>query len=224
MSTKLYTIPLLKLRWHRFVTQQDPIVPIFKCIPSRELSSSLMLDVTTWCLFINSIGCTIQLINSTDRSCCIVHSNNIAMPLPIAVSFRTLRTIIIWLFLWSRFLQKAFSIAVWIDQKWLHSCPIYITSSRGRAKPCYDIAAEGSAIVKIMAESKLCKFQLSSMMENNSRVFILSPHFVVCNHTDRPVNIWAFCKLQRVKQTFKMPSETDHIGMYTIPCQNAQKR
>lgn len=44
-----------------------------------------MLDVRPWCLFINSIGCTIQLNNSTDSHCCTIHSNNIAMPFEITV-------------------------------------------------------------------------------------------------------------------------------------------
>lgn len=77
-----------ELRWHRNVTQQDPTMPIFKCLPSRELSSSLMLDVVPWCLFINSIGCTVQLINTTDSNCCLIHSNNIAMPFVISVGLR----------------------------------------------------------------------------------------------------------------------------------------
>lgn len=62
------------------------------------------------------------------------------------------------------------------------------------------------------------------MIENDVRVFILSPHYIVCNQTDIPVTVWAFCILQKQKQDLNMPKDSDHIGTYEIPKQKTNER
>lgn len=112
------------------------------------------------------------------------------------------------------------------DTTWLHSCPIYTTSEtpRSRQQPCYEIAEEGTAIVKIMSASGLSKFQLFSTVENGVRVFILSPSYVVCNHTPVPLNAWAFCMLQKRRHELNMPGTSGHIGAFSVPKQDSSKR
>lgn len=115
------------------------------------------------------------------------------------------------------------------DTTWLHSSQIYTTSEnpRARQQPCYEIAEEGTAIVKIRSASGLSKFQLMSTVENGVRVFILSPSYVVCNHTAvLSLNAWAFCMLQKQRRHPLNMAEAAarHIGGFSVPQQDASKR
>lgn len=61
-------------------------MPIFKCSPSRKLSCSLLLDLLPGCLFINSVGCDITLIDPSKNESCFIESNNIAVPFELLVT------------------------------------------------------------------------------------------------------------------------------------------
>lgn len=106
----------------------------------------------------------------------------------------------------------------------MHSCPIYITNKRNRSQPNYVIGDDSSAIIKIISEFGLSKLQLSSMFENSVRVFILSPHYVVCNYSEIPLTIWAFCILQKEKKTLHMPTDNDNMGTFVVPNQKKKER
>lgn len=110
-----------------------------------------------------------------------------------------------------------------LDQRWYHTCPIYLASSpsgqkqRHRQQPCYEIADDGTAVVKLLAPPHaLCKFQLHSSISNGVRVLIVAPHFVFVNHTTHHLAVWPFCALQRQEQPpLKLPTGVSAIGMFT---------
>lgn len=74
-----------QMRWLRIFSGQEHTAPIFKCFPSRKLSCSLLLDLLPGCLFINSIGCDINVIDPTRNESCCIESNNIAVPFELLV-------------------------------------------------------------------------------------------------------------------------------------------
>lgn len=74
-----------ELRWKRESSIQEATLPIYKCGPSQDLSCSLMLTISPWCLFINSTGCTIRLRNRAEKESCIVEPNGVIMPFQVEV-------------------------------------------------------------------------------------------------------------------------------------------
>lgn len=71
-------------RWLRHVSQLKPMQLEFRRLPSQPLSSCLMLDVLSACLFINSVACTVQMC-CADGTATVVHANNVAMPATVTV-------------------------------------------------------------------------------------------------------------------------------------------
>lgn len=163
-----------ELSLERPATLQKSALPLYKFSPSRELSCSLMMDVLPWCLFINSIGCEIKLINSTDSGSYSIEPNHIAMPFMIST---------------------AFNIAINYESGWKTSCLIYLNDCKPvhRSQLYYKLPQEGSVLIEVLANNGLSKFHLTSRFENSTRIIILSPYFVVCNLSKQAVKIHPFC-------------------------------
>lgn len=85
-SDQILSFHKCQLRWLRKFSGQEHPAPIFKCSPSRKLSCSILLDLLPGCLFINSIGCDINLMNPANSDACFIESNNIAVPFELLVS------------------------------------------------------------------------------------------------------------------------------------------
>lgn len=126
--------------------------------------------------------------------------------------------------------QKGFTIAIYIGDVWWHSCPIYLLAADTKlgstgyhSKPFYELPEEGTAIVKIMTASGVSKYQLFSSMENGVRCLILSPSYVVCNHSPVPLCAWTFCMLQKKpkRSPLNMPGGKMVSGSFLVPAQQS---
>lgn len=80
-----FNMLIFQLRSLRKFSGPEHPMPICKCSPSRKLSCSLLLDLLPGCLFINSVGCDINIINPAKNETCSIESNNIAVPFELLV-------------------------------------------------------------------------------------------------------------------------------------------
>lgn len=118
--------------------------------------------------------------------------------------------------------QTPFTLSFRLNNHLLTTCPIYNTDHHtrtraARSKPSYELADTGSTVVKMLGPHALCKYHLSSSLANGSRVLIVSPHFVVVNHTAHTFDAWAFCVLQRHRADLKLPVQSEPIGSFVVP-------
>lgn len=74
-----------EIRTYRDNTYQDITMPVYNCSSSHDLSCALMLNISPWCLFINSLEYNIRLKNVSDDETCIIEKQNIVMPFFIKV-------------------------------------------------------------------------------------------------------------------------------------------
>lgn len=167
----------------RPISEHKWALPLYKFSPSHDFSCSLLLDILPWCLFINSLGCEIKIINSTDGNNYSIESNHIGTPFMITT---------------------AFTISVNFESGWKNSCLIYINDCKPvhRSQLYYKLPQEGSILIELLTNSGLSKFQLTSKFENNTRVITVAPYFVVCNLSRHSLKIHPFCVSRNEKLTF----------------------
>lgn len=193
---------IFQLRWSRNVTQLDQMHLNFVRIPSRSLSSCLLLDVISTNMFFNSTPSKILLKNQNEIST-VIHPNHLSMPST---------------------LSDTFTISFMLAGKWYSSCTIYTTTARIRSiTPNYELGddRQGAAFIKILSPWGLTKFHLSSIFENGQRVLFLSPHFVFINSSSIKLSVFAFCVLQRQRQQMQIPDDSpDFVGTYEAAPQN----
>lgn len=129
-------------------------------------------------------------------------------------------------------LQKGFTIGIFIGNEWWHSYPIYLLAADAKAgstgkhpQPYIELAEEGTVIIKFMTTSGVSKFQLFSTVENGVRCMILSPSYVVCNHTGVPLSAWTFCMLQKKpkRSPLNMPGGNMVSGSIAVPPQEPKR-
>lgn len=183
----------------RLSTPQRSALPLYKFSPSRDLSCSLLLDVLPWCLFINSIGCDIKLINSTDGNSYIIEPNYIGTPFMITT---------------------AFHISINFESGWKNSCLIYLNDCKPvhRSQLYYKLPQEGSILIELLTNSGLSKFKLTSKIENSTRIIILAPYFVVCNLSKHPLKVHPFCVQRNDKLHFEtQPDIRWHLQTIDVP-------
>ncbi|KAJ6640172.1 Vacuolar protein sorting-associated protein 13B [Pseudolycoriella hygida] len=184
-----------ELRWHRNLSGKEQPRPLFKCSPSRKLSCSLLLDLLPGCLFINSVGCDINLMNPAKSETCFIESNNVAVPFE---------------------LLNSFSIEFQFDDIVKSSCYINLGNSRkSSSAPSYDLPDVGSVVLQLLTDNGISKFLLTSLNENGIRVIILSALFVVCNFSTQEFSFWAFCVSSKDKHSVSVGNAKTHS--YAVP-------
>ncbi|XP_037025669.1 vacuolar protein sorting-associated protein 13B isoform X2 [Bradysia coprophila] len=184
-----------ELRWMRRLSGVEHPPPIFKCSPSRKLSCSILVDLLPGCLFINSIGCDINLVNSANNQTCLIESNNIAVPFE---------------------LLNSFTITFMFPNDVTSSCHINLSGSNCRKNSYYDLPDVGSVVLQLLTENGVSKFVLTSLNENGTRVFILSPFFVVCNLSGEQFDYWAFCVSSKDKHSMSVYNTKAKV--HAVPC------
>lgn len=185
-----------------------------------------MLNISPWCLFINSCGTDIKIIDSIENKECLITSNNIGMPFMISVSvnkytcnynicnfiYKNLFTHI--------YFQQSFQIGLNVKNNWISTNGLYLNNSKPKEKSIqyYTVPDEGPLIVEVLSNYGLCKMILNSLNENGVRVFILSSFFVICNFTNINLNIWSFCILPKEKEKLQPPiHDSNEIGIFDVP-------
>lgn len=183
----------------RMSTPQRSALPLYKFSPSRELSCSLLLDVLPWCLFINTIGCEMQLVNSTDGNAYTIEPNHIGTPFMITT---------------------AFNISVNFEGGWKNSCLIYLNDCKPvhRSQLYYKLPQEGSILIEFLTNGGLSKFKLTSKIENSIRILTLEPYFVVCNLSKHALKVHPFCVPRNEKLHFEtQPDIRWHLQTIDVP-------
>uniref|UniRef100_A0A1B0DR14 Uncharacterized protein n=1 Tax=Phlebotomus papatasi TaxID=29031 RepID=A0A1B0DR14_PHLPP len=191
-----------ELQWERKVKNQGATVPIYKFSSSGQNSNCLQLEVSSWCLFINSTEFEVKLSSWDDKQNTVARSNDITMLFGSTQPFR---------------------IALSIESTWISFPAIYFNvATDKKITPSMILPDSGSLPLEVSFDSGIAKVQLTSIQENSSRTVILSSHFVVSNFTQHNLTIWAFAILSQDRKTLIKPNDAVNLGNYLIPPQSGQ--
>ncbi|XP_059611224.1 intermembrane lipid transfer protein VPS13B [Phlebotomus argentipes] len=190
-----------ELLWERKVKNQGATIPIYKFSASHPNSNCLMLEVSSWCLFINSTEFETKLTSWDDKQSTTARSNDVTM-----------------LFGSSEPIKMNLS---------MESCsislpPVSFSASDKKVTQSIILPDAGSLPMEVGFECGICKVQLTSVQDNSSRVVILSSHFIVSNFTGYDLRIWAFAIQNQDRKTLIKPNDAVNVGNYTIPPQSGQ--
>uniref|UniRef100_A0A6B2EK58 Putative vacuolar protein n=1 Tax=Phlebotomus kandelakii TaxID=1109342 RepID=A0A6B2EK58_9DIPT len=183
--------------WERKVKNQGATVPVYKFSASHPNSNCLMLEVSSWCLFINSTEFEMKLTSLDEKQSTGIRSNDISMLFGASEPLR---------------------MNLCIDSSWISLPPVSFSGSDKKIS----LPEVGSLPLEVGFDSGLCKVQLTSVQENSSRVVILSSHFVVSNFTEHNLRIWAFAIQSQDRKTLIKPNDSVNLGNYVIPPQSGQ--
>uniref|UniRef100_A0A1B0CVH0 Uncharacterized protein n=2 Tax=Lutzomyia longipalpis TaxID=7200 RepID=A0A1B0CVH0_LUTLO len=187
-----------ELACDRKVKNQGATVPIYKFSASHEKSNSLMLEVSSWCLFINSTEFDVRIASLDDKISTNIRSNDIAMLFGSADPLR--------MHLDANGEQIALPV-------------INFTCCDRKIGQSLMLPDVGSLALEVAFDCGVSKMQLTSLNENASRVAILSSHFVVANFTEYDLRLWAFAIQSQDRKTLIKPNDAVNVGNYAVPPQ-----
>lgn len=190
-------------RWLRNSTKDDVTLPIYKCSLSRELSCSLMLNISPWCLFLNSTGIDVKITSENLNK--EMEPNNVLMPF---------------------FIKDGFTISVKDNLMWIKSSIVYLTekSPGDRSVPYQILPEEGSITLLLQSNEGLIKLILTVLNENGIKIFILSSCYVVTNHSQHDLSVWMFAIGVFEKSDLITPKDFTEIGSYDLFTNNKKGR
>lgn len=80
-----------------------------------------------------------------------------------------------------------------MENGWIESEPIYInTEIKKTISNSFAIPLDGHTVMTLHSDDYVLQILLSSMVENSTRVLIVSTQFVVTNFTDYKIEVWPF--------------------------------
>ncbi|XP_055587583.1 intermembrane lipid transfer protein VPS13B [Uranotaenia lowii] len=187
-----------ELRWKRENSIQEATLPIYHCSAAHELSCSLMLSISPWCFFINQLGCPVRLKNYETQEVNIVEANNIVMP---------------------SYIENVFTFELDVGFL-LKSELIYLKGEiRKLSSGSIILPSDGSVNICIRSENGIAQLVLTSITENNIRVLILAPQYVVVNYsTACDLRGWCFAVLanERMDQV-RQDEQASHTAVFSLP-------
>lgn len=132
-----------ELRCFRENSFQESTLPLFKCGPASELSCSLMMTVSPWCLFINSTANDVRLASSDGSEKCIVESNHLVMPFSV---------------------ENYFVFEIKLKDDWVVGGKLYMNNSIRISGDSYMVPDEGSVTITVKTERTVCTKLYSSTL------------------------------------------------------------
>lgn len=163
-----------------------------------------MLNISPWCLFINSTGVKVKLLSSDRQRTCLIDSNHIGMPFVI---------------------QKSFTISIEdgaTASVWRESPTIFLNANPTKAEidgvnnNYHSLIDEEHITVFIYTTSGMSQLNLTSINENGVRIIILSSCFVIGNFTDHQLTAFAYAVRVKEKQKLTVPNDFSNIGCSDI--------
>lgn len=120
-----------ELRCYRENPFQEATLPLFKYGPAHELSCSLMMTVSPWCLFLNSTACDVRLKDRDATETCVIEAGNIVMPFNV---------------------ESFFTLEVRLKGEWVNGGRLYLNSLIRMSGDSYFIPEDGNVTITVRAE------------------------------------------------------------------------
>lgn len=148
---------------------------IYRIKPAREFSCSTCLEVTAWAMFINATGLDIGICIGESKERTTIKSNCLEM---------------------LGFIGTSFTIDLPLensDSQWVCSMPVYANGINPSGGPRgYVLPNNDSIDIGIVHAAEIYKFVLESKIEDEKRVFLIRPKYVVANFANCKLQLLAF--------------------------------
>lgn len=161
-----------------------------------EYSSSLLVELLPWCLFLNTLGCDVAIIANNGRELCRTRHSGVVTPPK---------------------LENTFQISVGIGETWNISPVLQLAKpdwSQSFYKPKINgiIPMEGNIHVPIMCENGLCVANITSNISKEILVLEIASSHVLTNDTSLQLHV-ACIALPDDGKSYHIPTD---IGKYSF--------
>ncbi|GAB0097728.1 hypothetical protein DMENIID0001_133940 [Sergentomyia squamirostris] len=184
----------------RKVKNQGATVPIYKFSKNHPISNSLMLEISPWCIFINSTEFDVRITSQDEKLSTVVGSNELTMP------FGT---------------PGPLQLALSIETNWI-SLPLVNFSNPDKKN--LNLPESGTLPMEVPHENGVSRLQLTSAQDNQVRNVILSSHFIISNFTKHNLKIWAFAIQNQDRKILIKPNNMCSLGNYNLLIQGGDSR
>ncbi|KAL7023795.1 hypothetical protein ACKWTF_012787 [Chironomus riparius] len=145
-------------------------------LSSHELDGlccSLMLTIIPSCIFINSSGIRIKIINCVTNEECFLESNYVTIPF---------------------YIEDSFMISLYISDEWIKSSPIFLNdSTKKKHSNSYDIPTEGRTVINVHYGADTTQLLLTSKSKGKRRIVYISSILTISNYSSYELGVIPFC-------------------------------
>lgn len=151
------------------------MAPLYKYSASRSLSCALKLEIAPSCLFINSLGFDVTIVDSTNDKEFSIPSNHIAVPSTLT----------------------GFALKFEVNNEMFTTSNIFMSNDKNagrQQRSSIYLPVDGSIqMVEKCSNNRILKICLTSSNENSMRIISIQPFYVICNFAKHPLKFRAFC-------------------------------